>query len=133
MKLHRQATLSLLAIAAGCANHADITGTYLPSCVAFAGSRIELSEDRFSWHKFTDEVRVDDSGNMVDPFPNFPVLGTYAIDGDTLRLTTDAPVDYILNETVFNLDEPIQPAAEAYVFDNPTLGSEVPFASPFED
>ena len=90
MKPHRQATLSLLAVTAGCANHADITGTYLPSCVAFAGSRIELSEDRFAWHKFTDEVRVDDSGNVVDPFPGFPVRGSYVIDGETLRLTTDA-------------------------------------------
>jgi hypothetical protein len=90
MKLQRQAALSLLAVTAGCANQADITGTYLPSCVAFAGNRIELSDGRFSWDKFTDEVRVDDSGNIVDPYPGFPMRGTYAIEGDVLRMTTEA-------------------------------------------
>ncbi len=90
MKLQRRALLFLLAVTAGCANQADISGTYLPSCVAFAGNRIELSAGRFAWDKFTDEVRVDDSGNVVEPFPGFPLHGTYAIDGDALLLTTDA-------------------------------------------
>lgn len=90
MKLKRPAILFLLAVASGCASQADISGTYLPSCVAFAGNRIELAAGRFTWDKFTDEVTVDDSGNVVDPFPGFPVRGSYAVEGDMLRLTTDA-------------------------------------------
>jgi hypothetical protein len=90
MKLKRPAFFCLLAIAAACANNAEITGTYLPSCVSFAGNSIELGEGRFTWDKFTDEVRVDDSGNVVEPFPAFPKRGSYAFDGDMLRLTTDA-------------------------------------------
>jgi len=73
----------------GCATGPDITGTYSPSCVAFEGNTIELSDNRFTWEKFTDEVTVDDAGNEVDPFPGFPVRGTYVREDDVLRLTTD--------------------------------------------
>jgi hypothetical protein len=79
----------ILATCAGCATDANVAGMYAPSCVAFEGSTIELTEQRFTWDKFTDEVTVDDAGNEVDPFPGFPVRGTYTIDDDMLRLTTD--------------------------------------------
>ena len=77
-----------VAMCAGCAAGSDVTGTYSPSCVAFEGNTIELAENGFTWDKFTDEVTVDDSGNTVDPFPGFPVRGTYAIEGDVVSLTT---------------------------------------------
>ena len=79
----------LLAVAAGCAADTNIAGTYVPSCVAYEGNTIELSEGRFTWDKFTDEVTVDEDGNELDPFPGFPVRGTYVVEDDVVRLTTD--------------------------------------------
>ena len=78
-----------LAACAGCAADADVVGMYAPSCVAFEGSTIELSDQRFTWDRFTDEVTVDAAGKALDPFPGFPVRGTYTIDDNVLRLTTD--------------------------------------------
>ena len=74
---------------AGCANGPDVTGTYSPSCIAFEGSTIALTDNRFTWDKFTDEVTVDEAGNKLDPFPGFPVRGTYTVNDDVLSLTTD--------------------------------------------
>ena len=83
-------SLPFLAACSGCVTSAaDVAGTYAPSCVAFEGSTIELSDGRFTWNKFTDEVTVDDAGNEIDPFPGFPVRGTYVVNSDVLRLTTD--------------------------------------------
>jgi hypothetical protein len=81
--------LAALACCAGCATDARVSGTYVPSCVAFEGSTIELSDNRFTWDKFTDEVSVDKAGNKVDPFPGFPVQGTYTIEDDVVSLVTD--------------------------------------------
>lgn len=72
---------------AACANS---NGTYAPSCVALAGDRISLHDGRFEWDKFTDEVRVDANGNAIDPFPGYPVSGSFTRDGDTLHLTPDS-------------------------------------------
>jgi len=77
-----------LGASSGCATGPDVTGTYSPSCVAFEGNTIELSGGRFTWDKFTDEVTVDDAGNTVDPFPGFPVRGTYSIEGAVVHLET---------------------------------------------
>lgn len=89
MKLKETVLLCSLAVAAGCATEANLAGTYTPSCIAFEGNTIELSDSRFTWDKFTDEVSVDDAGNKIDPFPGFPVRGTYVIEDDVVRLTTD--------------------------------------------
>lgn len=89
MKTKALLLFPLLAACAGCATDADVVGTYVPSCVAYEGNTIELSGQRFTWDKFTDEVMVDDAGNKLDPFPGFPVRGSYAIEDDVLRLTTD--------------------------------------------
>ena len=83
------ALLCSLAVTAGCAADTKIAGTYTPSCTAFEGSTIELTDDRFTWDRFTDEVTIDESGNKVDPFPGFPVRGTYTVDDDVVRLKTD--------------------------------------------
>ena len=74
---------------AGCATGTDISGNYAPSCVAFEGSTIELADGTFTWDKFTDEVTVDDAGNPVDPFPGFPVRGTYTVVDDVVSLVTN--------------------------------------------
>ena len=89
MKLNKLAWVFAAAIVAGCATNADIAGTYVPSCIAYEGNTIELSDGTFTWDKFTDEVTVDDEGNTVDPFPGFPVRGTYVVEDDVARLTTD--------------------------------------------
>ena len=89
MKLKTPVLLCSLAFAAACATDTNIAGSYTPSCAAFEGNTIELSENRFTWDKFTDEVTVDDDGNEIDPFPGFPVRGTYVVEGDVVRLTTD--------------------------------------------
>src|SRR5210317_1448403 len=54
------ALLCSLAVAAGCAADTNIAGTYEPSCIAFEGNTIELSDNRFTWDKFTDEVRIEE-------------------------------------------------------------------------
>jgi hypothetical protein len=89
MKTRALILLTSLGVFSGCATGSDVTGSYSPSCVAFEGNTIELSENRFTWDKFTDEVTVDDTGNEVDPFPGFPVRGVYAIEDDVVSLTTD--------------------------------------------
>ena len=89
MKTRALILLASLGAVAGCANGPDVAGTYSPSCVAFEGNTIELTESRFTWDKFTDEVTVDDTGNTLDPFPGFPVRGTYTVEDNVLSLTTD--------------------------------------------
>jgi hypothetical protein len=76
--LSRLTTLVAFAcLASACATH---EGTYTPDCIAYAGNRIELGGGRFVWDKFTDQVIVDDAGEKVDPFPEYPVRGRYRIE-----------------------------------------------------
>jgi hypothetical protein len=89
MKTQALLFIPFLAACAGCATDAEVAGMFAPSCVAFEGSTIELTDQRFTWDKFTDEVTVDAAGNKVDPFPGFPVRGTYTTENDVLHLTTD--------------------------------------------
>lgn len=71
------APLVVACLLPACASH---EGTYAPDCVAYAGDRIRLEDSRFVWDKFTDEIRVDDAGRKIDPFPEYPVRGRYRID-----------------------------------------------------
>lgn len=57
----------------------EIDGTFEPACIAHAGDRIVLAEGRFEWHKFTDEVHVDDNGERIDPFPGYPKSGRFEL------------------------------------------------------
>ena len=74
--MHLRNTVILLAamFLYGCMSY---EGLYTPSCVAFAGSEIRLEDGRYVWNKFTDQVRVDQDGNKIDPFPGFPRRGEY--------------------------------------------------------
>ncbi len=65
-------------------------GTYSPGCIAFEGSSIQLQSGRFAWEKFSDQVLVDDEGNVVNQFPDYPKRGTYRIDGQTVFFATEA-------------------------------------------
>lgn len=67
---------------AGCASY---EGSYTPACIAYAGDNIELNGGRFVWDKFTDQVLVNDAGEVVDQFPEYPLRGRYRLDGETLH------------------------------------------------
>ena len=67
---------------AGCAS---IDGTYNPACTAFSGNTIELDGGRFVWDKFTDQVFVNDAGEVVDQYPEYPMRGRYRLEGDTIH------------------------------------------------
>ena len=67
----------------GCASH---DATYSPGCIAYEGSNISLNDGQFVWEKFTDSIAVDDAGNVKDPFPGYPMQGSYRINGQVLSL-----------------------------------------------
>ena len=71
--------LAILAgiLVSGCATKGP-QGVFEPACIAHAGDRIEMSGGRFEWDRFTDHVNVDDSGNRIDPYPDYPKTGTVA-------------------------------------------------------
>lgn len=76
----------VIAVASGCKVE---DGVYLPGCIAYAGDSIELANGRFEWDRFTDAVEVDASGNVVDPYPDYPKVGTATVTGDSVVLTDD--------------------------------------------
>lgn len=76
-------TILIAVLLCGCASH---EGTYSPDCIAYEGSNIRLSDGKFVWEKFTDSVVVDDTGNVVNQFPAYPLQGTYRIEGQALYL-----------------------------------------------
>lgn len=73
------------ALTAACVSH---DGTYSPACLSYAGSVIELEDGNFEWIRFTDQVVIDDHGEKVDPFPGYPMRGTYRIDGQSVVMTS---------------------------------------------
>jgi hypothetical protein len=75
-------TLLLIGALAGCAS---LEGTWSPDCVAHSGNRITLDGGRFVWDKFTDQVLVNDAGDVVDMYPEYPLRGRYSMEGDTIR------------------------------------------------
>ena len=86
MKLRIITTALIVSVAFGCATH---EGIYSPGCIAYAGSTIRLGEGQFTWEKFTDEVTVDDYGAVINPFPGYPLHGSYRIDGRTVYMESD--------------------------------------------
>lgn len=87
MRLNLIVTAWIGAVLSGCASH---EGTYSPSCIAFEGSNIQLSDGRFAWEKFTDAVVVDDDGNVVNQFPGYPLRGTYRVEGNAVHMQADS-------------------------------------------
>lgn len=83
MKPLNIAIAACTALLFGCVSH---DGTYLPGCIAYAGSKISLSDGEFAWEKFTDEVVVNDDGEVVNQFPGYPLHGTYRVDGQTVLM-----------------------------------------------
>ena len=87
MKLKTIVTCLLAALLAACAGK---SGTWAPGCAAYEGDRITLDGGEFSWDRFTDQVVVDADGTRKDLFPDYPKHGTFDVDGDRLRMTTDS-------------------------------------------
>ena len=81
------ATVLIAVMVSGCVSH---EGTYSPDCIAYAGSNISLSDGQFVWEKFTDEVIVDDDGEIVNQFPGYPMRGSYRIEGQTVYMESNA-------------------------------------------
>ncbi|HWM28890.1 MAG TPA: hypothetical protein VNQ14_10560 [Woeseiaceae bacterium] len=73
----------IVPLLAGCASYEE--GSYGPGCVAYAGNRIELDGGRFVWDKFTDQVLVNDAGEVVDQYPEYPLRGRYRLQGEALH------------------------------------------------
>lgn len=71
----------VLFLLAGCSYY---DGLYSPACPAYAGDTIKLGEGDFVWEKFTDEVIVDDDGEVENQFPGYPMRGTYRVEGRTV-------------------------------------------------
>lgn len=86
MNLRIISTALIISVSFGCASP---EGIYSPACIAYAGSTIRLSEGTFTWEKFTDQVIVDDDGRVSNPFPGYPLQGSYRIDGKTVYLQSD--------------------------------------------
>jgi len=82
----RLIVLPLLLSLAGC-NSLD--GWFTPSCIAFAGERIEMTNGRFEWQRFTDERRIDEDGNVIEPFPDYPKRGDYRVVDGRVEFRTD--------------------------------------------
>jgi len=80
------ATTLLFCVLTGCKSP---EGTYYPGCIAYEGNKISLGDGQYVWEKFTDQVAVDDDGNVVNRFPGYPKQGTYRIDGHTLIMSSD--------------------------------------------
>ena len=83
MRIRLLTPLALVALLSGCK---AVDGVYMPDCVAFEGNRITLSGGEFIWEKFSDQVIVDDDGNVINQFPDYPRVGTYRVRGQDLEL-----------------------------------------------
>lgn len=75
-----------LVLLTGCASH---HGTYEPACIAFAGDSVTLDGESFVWDRSTDAIRVDASGKAVDPYPDYPMRGSYSVAGSVVRMQAD--------------------------------------------
>jgi len=87
MNLHRLSILAAATLLASCA--ATVDGLFEPACIAYEGDTIELLDGRFEWRRFTDQVNVDEEGNKVDPFPGYPIVGTYTLQDERVSFVPD--------------------------------------------
>ena len=87
MNVLRSLVLVALLTSVGCRTvDRRLEGSFAPACTAFAGDSMSFREGYYSWNKFTDQRRIGPDGEPVDPFPDFPKVGEFEIDGDAVRL-----------------------------------------------
>lgn len=82
----------IASVLSGCRTQ-SIEGEFLPSCAMHAGDTVTLYDNKFEWGKFTDEVVVGEDGNQIDRFPDYPVKGSYAIDGQRLSFESESGIE----------------------------------------
>ena len=71
-----------------------VEGRFEPACTMFSGDIVEITGDQYVWKKFTDEIVVDDNGELGEPFPGFPRSGPIRRDGEHMRfIGTDGEPD----------------------------------------
>lgn len=87
MSFKHFATLCAATLLTACAPY---EGRYAPDCTAYAGSIVSLQGSAFVWERFTDQVRVDDDGNIIEAYPDYPKRGTFRKEGSALHMETDA-------------------------------------------
>jgi hypothetical protein len=87
MKSVRVSIVGAALLLTACASQID--GTFEPACIAYEGDRITLADGRYEWQRFTDQVEVDESGERIDPFPGYPISGTYVQVKDQISLVPD--------------------------------------------
>jgi hypothetical protein len=68
----------------------ELEGVFEPACMAFEGDRVVLRDGRFEWHRFTDERRIDDKGNVIESFPGYPITGNYKLSRGKVRFNADS-------------------------------------------
>jgi len=86
INVHHLLKMLFAVLLVGCVSH---EGTYSPSCIAYAGSNITLSDGQFVWEKFTDEMVVNAEGEVVDRFPGYPLRGTYRVNGQMVLMESE--------------------------------------------
>ena len=86
MNIRRVALLCVVCVLAACKNY---EGVFEPACTAYEGDRVELRDGNFEWQRFTDQRAVDENGEVVDPFPDFPKAGSYEILNERVSLSAE--------------------------------------------
>ena len=56
--------------------------------MALEGDKVVFVDGSFEWHKFTDERVLDDDGNVIDPFPGYPLTGRYKVRNSVVEFVT---------------------------------------------
>lgn len=79
MKPLRTFVLILVLALSACTSY---EGVFEPDCIAFEGDVVELSNGQLRWERFTDQRVIDNNGQVVNPFPNFPKTGRYEVRDD---------------------------------------------------
>ena len=82
----RLLSVFLAVVLCGCSS---IDGLYAPACMAYEGDEIELADGRFTWRRFTDQRTLDERGELLDPFPAYPISGSYEHRDPILTLVPD--------------------------------------------
>lgn len=85
-KLTLPPLLAAASLLGGCA--APVT--YAPGCAAYAGDQITIDGQRYTWDKFTDTRRIDEDGNVIDPFPGYPREGRVELEGRVVRFLDES-------------------------------------------
>jgi hypothetical protein len=86
MRVPILAGLSSIILLPGCVPY---EGSYSPDCVAYEGSKIVLNDGQFTWQKFSDQVFMNNDGEIVNQFSDYPKTGTYRVDGQSVYMESD--------------------------------------------